>query len=466
MLTAFCLTCTECTCITVTEALSNSGLNCSQFLSDTCTTLLTHVLTTTDIALQGVKTTVVYCAFKYERCPTTDRVHMHFMICFSKQLRYTCLRELPFFLKHKNPAWKEGDDGDGISLNIMPITNTDASLQRVKEYLEKHETALYGPVTFGSVPYQGKRTDWHNVADQYVANGFSDRATVMENRYGYGMFHRQLHAMRDAMNQNDPFKLEEIICIVGSGGSGKSHWVQTNFNVDSIYSGMERKNKNTYHPGYRNHEVFYVTEMNGSMYPLNGSGGFKDIFDIGRKTQATLSNSRADSSVPFGSRVVVFTSNQLPWEWYSGCDIAYPDHYSGHEIFRRFTRVLVFGGSYGLGNSWHVDLSSASGLQDFYNLNKLCRQHGYTGDSAIIKLNAAFRNVPGVILHHAQPHDDLVVEEDLTEEPPAAGPSTSANDSIISHPTPVSKKHKPNEQTEWNLVTRVSGRPVTLFKLD
>lgn len=259
------------------------------------------------------------------------------------------------------------------------------NLPNLMKYISKSETHVYGPVTWGAMPYQGKRNDLHEIVDQFLENKLDLQATASMNPYGYVKHGRGLKDLKDQLAMRKPYpRLEEVIVVVGSPGSGKSHWVQNEWPLDSIYSGIEKKtNQTPYHPGYCNQEVYWIEEMDGSFFKFRQ---FKDIFDIGRRTQATISNSTAGSSVPFGSRVAVFTSNRLPWEWYKD------DIFSPMELFRRITRVLVFGGQYSDKSHWHADLQSADDLDQFYQVNMECKKWGWVSDTAFKALHSKFHS--------------------------------------------------------------------------
>lgn len=295
-----------------------------------------------------------YIAYSTEQCPKTNRIHVHMLIYFTDQIRYSCLRTCPLFDPFKS------DDGK-LAVNFKSIWDFDGAFK----YISKPESHIDGPHEIGTRPQQGARTDLKPLdqAIEFLKDTKSMKQVAEAFPSVFVKHHNGLNALMHMSMAREPAPLlEDIILCIGAPGSGKSYWAKHNF--ESVYSRGYPKCQQWYSDGFFNEEAYFIDEMGGDKMSFTR---FKELFQPGCDGRTiTLPCSAAGTTCVLGSRVVVFASNRLPIQWWKLDELkADPD-----ELFRRFTRIMVFGGKYNSLDdpAWVTELATESERDEFFNM--------------------------------------------------------------------------------------------------
>jgi hypothetical protein len=117
----------------------------------------------------------------------------------------------------------------------------------------------------------------------------------------------------------------EIITIFGQTGVGKSYYAH-NFDPENMYCLPPKKNSGTYWDGYDGQRVVVIDEMTGSQF------SYKELLRLLDWTP--LSVPVHNGLVNFSSRVIIFTSNYHPDDWYDAEKYPWEE---GQPLYRRMT---------------------------------------------------------------------------------------------------------------------------------
>jgi len=141
--------------------------------------------------------------------------------------------------------------------------------------------------------------------------------------------------------------LEEIICCWGTPGSGKTHYAKNYSESVYMVPSVNGGNVMPYFNTYQNEEVCFFDEFQGKQFNLDD---WKKIFQPNTDPRKQELLGRY-ISVQFGSRVAIFCTNNNPIEWWKD-----GDHQLPWAIFRRFTKIIWYGGEYGspVNPAWRV----------------------------------------------------------------------------------------------------------------
>lgn len=294
-----------------------------------------------DAAYRASSVTCKFLYFQFEECPSTGQVHIHMIVSFTNSVKWARLRDCPIIKSFTR-------------VNFKPVFN----LKGAMEYCSKSVTAdgfptqLAGPFTWGNVPQQGQRSDLESAIQHMSDHEWNVKSVAEEFPAVYVKFNQGLEKLAVVRGAFQPAsKLEQVILIYGPPGSGKSHYVYSNWPEDEIYSGAYSKYSNFYHDGYRNQPVLHYDEFSGACMPFDT---FKKLYQPGMDPRRSTLAMR-EGSIPLGSGTVIFTSNRLPSMWWDLVKIkANP-----WELFRRFTKIMIFGGEYGNQEdpTWVTELS-------------------------------------------------------------------------------------------------------------
>jgi len=185
---------------------------------------------------------------------------------------------------------------------------------QAETYCSKDSTRVEGPWTVGDPPAQGQRTDLLEAVEYVKTHTINELA--INHSCTFVKFHRGLTALKCAITppRNEQTK---AICFFGPTGTGKSHTVSSSY--PSAYWLPQGK----WFDGYSGHSVVIIDEFYGWL-PFSFILRLLDKYPLLVETKG--------GHVQFTSRLVVFTSNNPPWEWYPNVQYKAP-------LRRRFEHV-------------------------------------------------------------------------------------------------------------------------------
>jgi len=305
------------------------------------------------IASQRRKTPVkiVHATWQFEECPETGAAHFHMLIQLSDKVKYTQLRKLPFF-------------ANLTRVNFKSVFNAEGC----EEYCSKEPTRISGPYSFGKLSTTGERNDIHQACDLmkeagYGAKGYKRVAEDMPHLFI--KFHRGMKELCTIQSTKIPFeKQENIILYVGESGAGKTHAAINDW--PDVYKGMYKKYDNLYFDGYDSQETLFFDEFTGSM-PFQK---FKELFNPNSDPRGHVLACR-EAAVKLGSRNYIFCSNKLPTMWWDFAKL----NEDPKTLFRRFTKVIWYGGMYGEDDEeqpWHKEFTGWAEIKEFMGFCTAC----------------------------------------------------------------------------------------------
>lgn len=364
-------------------------------------------------AYSHTKSACKFIHYQWEVCPTTEKVHIHMIISFDTPVKWANLRKCTIIASFTR-------------VNFKPVFALKGALEYCSKVNTKDgfHTQIAGPYTYGTAPNQGARNDLKNAIDWMSEHAWDPKSVAHEFPEVYVKFNRGLDRLSEARAVFEPAsKLENIILLFGPPGSGKSYYVYDHWPENEIYSLAYVKYSNFYHDGYRNHPVIHYDEFSGHCMPFDT---FKRLYQPGMDPRRSMLAMR-EGSIPLGSGTVIFTSNRLPTVWWDLVKIkANP-----WELFRRFTKIIVFGGEYGddLNPSWHSELTTVTDRKRFMTACLNARDGDWDADTISRTMHDLFYNTGAAV---AQSTSGIV--------------SSSIQDSVSTQPI-----KKPRTDTEWAL---------------
>lgn len=338
--------------------------------------------------------TLKYMHYTIEMCPTTQRVHAHLIIYFDKSTRFKRFLECDIV-----KSWDRKQ--------FQAIYNLEGAITYCsKTHTKSGElTRIDGPFTWGTSPSQGKRNDLIAAIDHLQENQWNTRSVAEEYPAVFVKFNKGLSKLAEVRSAKPAAdKLENIICICGFPGSGKTTFAYT-LHPDSTYSRAYNKYSNLYFDGYRNEDAILMDEFGGHVMQFDM---FKRLFQPGMDPRRNTLSLREDS-VPMGSRTVILISNRLPTMWWDlGKLRANP-----RELFRRFTAIYWFGGEYGstTNPSWNKCFTG----DDKYNFMDVCvRARAESWDDEVIHSTMTYKYKPKPEGFDVEMLDDFDDTDDVT----------------------------------------------------
>lgn len=292
---------------------------------------------------------VKFLEFCVEQCPSTKRIHVHMIISLSKPIRYTCLRSCSTFADYDSQHYKSIYNMDGARAYVRKIYTKSGELTRIA-----------GPFSWGDMPKQGERSDLKAAIACMEENSWSVKAVAEHYAEVFVKYSRGLRELSTVRKAREPAsKIEDIYLLFGAPGSGKTHYALNLAPEGEVYSGAYQKYTNLYFDGWENHPVLFLDEWNGSKLSFDT---FKNWFTPGTDGRRINIPMREGTGV-LGCSTIVFATNRNPATWWDldKC------HANPWELFRRFTKIVVFGGEYGDSDdpSWSTMLESKADRKRF-----------------------------------------------------------------------------------------------------
>lgn len=237
-----------------------------------------------DVLLPEEWPDTTYVCWQLELCPRTNRLH---------------LQGYAEFVGPKTWSWvHENCEG----LETAHLEQRKGSQGEARRYCMKEDSRVDGPWEWGEPKEQGKRSDLQDIKKR-LDSGDSE-ALIAEDHFGsWVRYHRsfreykrvrQLEAVRDW-----PM---ELILFIGPTRTGKSSRAR------AAYPGAYWGPKGKWWDGYAGQETIIIDEMYGHRMPYTELLQLMDRYPYQVETKGGM--------VQITSKRIVFTSNQLPEDWY------------------------------------------------------------------------------------------------------------------------------------------------------
>lgn len=194
---------------------------------------------------------------------------------------------------------------------------------------------LDGPWTYGDdsdVPLKkGQRSDLINVKRK-IDEGTSMKELFEDEETLPTMIrhHRAFKVYKRFKSTKRNWETE-IITLIGETGTGKTAWARQNY--PDLYSCPHAKGSGTYWDDYDEHEVVLVDEMYGNRFSMGFLLGLTDRYPFTVPVHG--------GSVNFCPKIIIFTSNAQPDDWYTSVDSITQERklpYFGGPLERRLTQ--------------------------------------------------------------------------------------------------------------------------------
>lgn len=225
---------------------------------------------------------VSYCVYQLEMCPDTGRLHFQLYLELSAQKTMVQLRA----------------ELDGLENTwLKPRRGTQ---HQARVYCMKEDSRLEGPWEYGTLKNQGARADLEAVKTD-IDKGMPMRQIVDEH------FHtcaRYMNFFRSYKRMREPQRdwVMEIYIILGPSGTGKTRFAR------DAFPGAYWKPHGKWWDNYDGHDVVVVDEMYGNRFSFTELLNLMDRYPHSVEIKG--------GTVEFTSKTLVFTSNQLPEDWY------------------------------------------------------------------------------------------------------------------------------------------------------
>lgn len=175
-------------------------------------------------------------------------------------------------------------------------------------YCSKEDTRVEGPWSFGGAPAgAGKRTDLGTVAREFASSNFSMDWLRLEHPGMFIRYRKGFEELREASITNETRIFPEVRVYYGVPGSGKSHRADTEY--PRAHRWAQSTNGNVYAGNYRSGNPHHIFEDFSGWVPFRWLMAFLDKYPIQVNAMGRM--------VDCQRRVVIFTSNTHPRDWYS-----------------------------------------------------------------------------------------------------------------------------------------------------
>lgn len=245
----------------------------------------------------------VWGVCQIERCPDTKRFHVQGAVYFSNPVSPTNLID----------TWGSSNH----------FEKAKGSAQDNFDYCTKSDSRLFGPWSMGTMPKQGKRTDWDDVKDD-LQNGKTVNAVLLEHPH-LAPCKKGIEALAEAVLPPVPIKRDIFVWYIwGSPGVGKSHRVHYAFPNAYCITGKLHEGKSF--DRYAGEDTLILDEWQDYEWPLTTMNGILDCWRL--TLQCRYANREARWTT-----VVIVTNHKLSEAYPAVCGL-------GESFRRRINREV------------------------------------------------------------------------------------------------------------------------------
>lgn len=238
-----------------------------------------------------------YLVFQQETSPQTGRLHWQGFVCFKTKIRMPAVKRLL------------GDNAAHLEVARGTVAENQA-------YCSKQESAVPGThAAFGTAPAERvaglQQNKWVDLKNDIVG-GKTVENVILDNFQLCTMHTKGV--MQNMLLLRKPPARRRVanLCIYGSTGVGKTHWIHSNFDEDEIYI----KDKTEWWDGYTGQKVIVFDDFYGE-HKLGTMLNWMDIY----RNQVPVKG----GYIWLFNEYNIFTSNVHPDQWYHKATENRPD---------------------------------------------------------------------------------------------------------------------------------------------
>lgn len=253
--------------------------------------------------------------FQFERCPTTQRIHMQGFVQF---------------INPKGMKLVKTTIGNEPHLEVMRGTVAEAVA-----YCRKEESRLFGPYLLGEEPKceQGKRTDLETLREMVKER--KPALEIIERDAKFARYEKQINFMRFAYMESLSDRQAsgvDVKVFYGATGTGKTY-AAVNFLGQKDYYIAEcpsQRNSKLWFNGYEGQKTLILDDFSGDYCTLDFLKRLLDCYKLKVEFKGGF--------VWACWTQVIITTNYLPNDWYSnGLNVVNVD-----PLKRRINRIYEF----------------------------------------------------------------------------------------------------------------------------
>lgn len=231
---------------------------------------------------------VMWAKWQEERAPTTGTLHLQGVV------KFTSLKTLAQVkVMHATAHWEIG-----------------RSQSKLLEYVDKEETRVSGPYSFGDLPPgQGARTDLERL-QAAIESGMSI-VDIQSEFFGlYLRYQRAItHMVASSLSGGGRDAPTSTLVLYGPPGSGKSFLAHDLGGESAFYLPIPKDNSPVWFDGYLGQKTIVIEDFYGR--------GLSRNFLLRLLDEAPMQVPFKGGFVPLGNVSVIFTSNVHPIMWYN-----------------------------------------------------------------------------------------------------------------------------------------------------
>lgn len=231
-----------------------------------------------------------FVIWQQERCPDTQRVHMHIYIRFAEPVRFAAVQKLI----------------NDMGAHCEPRRGTE---KEAADYCRKEDSRIAGPWFFGQEAQgQGDRTDLH-AALEMVKAGATNAQIAEAMPEVYARNHRGIQAVRCANEKPLRRDAMKIILLLGPTGIGKT--TQAHRHWPNAFKPMYPSDSKVWFDGYEGQDTVIfdeIDEWHTSKIAISTVFQYLDPFPLIVPIKGSSTSARWTT--------VILTANLPPTEWF------------------------------------------------------------------------------------------------------------------------------------------------------
>lgn len=245
-----------------------------------------------------------YVIYQKEKCPTTGREHFQGYIEVSKPHRFRWFKDV-------------------LNDQAAHLEKRRGTRDQARDYCRKDDTRISEPIEYGKwISGAGHRSDLDAVSDM-IKDGASIKEVAEEVPSTFIKYSKGIKALKSIFDNNKRMRPQEVICLIGQAGTGKTRYVYDHENIDDVYK-LDHDNNNVWFDGYEGEHILLIDDFYGWIrygWLLN----ILDRYPLRLPVKGGHTYANWDK--------VYITSNKPPKDWY---EVGFTD-----ALERRLNKIIL-----------------------------------------------------------------------------------------------------------------------------